>query len=124
MKYLLRLLTWWNGQTLGTQLHTWRKGIRVGEDAQGNLFYRNAKGDRRWVIFNGEIEASRIDPDWHGWLHHTWDQTPTERPLTHKTWRKPHAENATGSAAAYAPAGSMRQAAPAERRDYQAWQPE
>ena len=124
MKYLLRLLTWWNGQTLGTQLHTWRKGIRVGEDAQGNLFYRNAKGDRRWVIFNGEIEASRIDPDWHGWLHHTWDQTPTERPLTHKTWQKPHAENATGSAAAYAPAGSMRQAAPAERRDYQAWQPE
>lgn len=124
MKYLLRLLTWWNGQTLGTQLHTWRKGIRVGEDAQGNLFYRNAKGDRRWVIFNGEIEASRIDPDWHGWLHHTWDQTPTERPLTHKTWQKPHAENATGSAAAYAPAGSLRQAAPAERRDYQAWQPE
>ena len=124
MKYLLRLLTWWNGQTLGTQLHTWRKGIRVGEDAQGNLFYRNAKGDRRWVIFNGEIEASRIDPDWHGWLHHTWDQTPTERPLTRKAWQKPHAENATGSAAAYAPSGSLRQAVPAERRDYQAWQPE
>ncbi len=76
------------------------------------------------MIFNGEIEASRIDPDWHGWLHGTWDQPPTERPLTHKTWQKPHAENATGSAAAYAPAGSLRQAAPAERRDYQAWQPE
>lgn len=124
MNFLLRLLTWWNGQTLGTQLHTWRKGIRVGEDAQGNIFYHNAKGDRRWVIFNGEVEASRIGPDWHGWLHHTWDQPPTERPLARKAWQKPHAENATGSDAAYAPAGSMRQPVPVERRDYQAWQPE
>ena len=35
MKFLLRLLTWWNGQTLGTQLFTARKGVKVGEDDQG-----------------------------------------------------------------------------------------
>ena len=29
MNFLLRLLTWWNGQTLGTQLFTARKGQRV-----------------------------------------------------------------------------------------------
>ena len=37
---LLRAVTWWNGQTLNTQLYTWRKGVRVGEDDQGNVCYR------------------------------------------------------------------------------------
>ncbi len=59
---ILRAVTWWNGQTIGTQLFTWRKGVKVGEDAEGNLFYRNADDSRRWVIFNGEAEASRITP--------------------------------------------------------------
>ena len=31
---LLRTVTWWNGQTLNTQLYTWRNGVKVGEDAQ------------------------------------------------------------------------------------------
>ncbi len=121
---LLRAVTWWNGQTLNTQIHTWRKGIRVGEDNQGNVFYRNADDSRRWVIFNGEIEASRVDPDWHGWLHRTWDEPPTDKPLAHKPWEKPHHENLTGTALAYAPAGSIRKPHPVERSDYEAWSPE
>lgn len=120
---ILRLLTWWNGQTLNTQLFTWREGIRVGEDDQGNIFYENREKSKRWVIFNGEIEASKISPDWHGWLHHTWDETPVDKPLVHKSWQKPHQENLTGTAAAYAPAGSIRQAQPADRSDYEAWVP-
>lgn len=124
MNFLLRLLTWWNSQTLGTQLFTWRRGVKVGEDAQGNRFYRTKDGKRRWVIFNGECEASRVSPDWHGWLHHTWDEPPTEKALKHKPWEKPHQENLTGTPLAYAPAGSLRQAAPADRRDYEAWTPE
>lgn len=124
MNILLRLLTWWNGQTIGTQLWTWRKGTRVGEDAQGNVYYQTSGGKRRWVIYNGEIEASRIGPEWHGWLHFTFDQPPTESPLVRKPWEKPHLENQTGTAAAYLPAGSLRRANPVERRDYEAWQPE
>jgi len=62
---LLRGVTWWNGQTLNTQLFTWRKGIKVGEDAEGNVYYRNADSSKRWVIFNGEIEATRVNADWH-----------------------------------------------------------
>ncbi len=124
MTFLLRLLTWWNSQTLGTQLFTWRKGIKVGEDAQGNRFYKTKDGKRRWVIFNGECEASRVSPDWHGWLHFTWDEPPTERALKHKPWEKPHQENLTGTPLAYAPAGSLRRIEPADRRDYDAWSPE
>ena len=121
---LLRAVTWWNGQTLNTQFFTWRKGVRVGEDTEGNIFYRTKDDSRRWVIFNGEAEASRIAPDWHGWLHRTWDTPPTERPLPRKAWEKPHQENLTGTPAAYAPIGSIRPPAPAPRRDYEAWQPE
>ena len=121
---LLRGVTWWHGQTLNTQLFTWRKGKKVGEDTQGNVFYHNADDSKRWVIFNGEVEASRIDPDWHGWLHRTFKEPPTSKPLAHKPCEKPHHENLTGTAMAYAPAGSLRMAKPADRADYEAWSPE
>lgn len=124
MRFLLRLLTWWHGQTIGTQLFTWRRGVRVGEDAQGNIYYQTADGVRRWVIFNGESEASRVSPDWHGWLHHTWNEPPTKQALAHKSWEKPHQPNLTGTMQAHTPTGSIRRAAPVERRDYEAWRPE
>lgn len=121
---LLRAVTWWNGQTLNTQFFTWRKGVKVGEDDQGNIYYRTADDSRRWVIFNGEAEASRVSPEWHGWLHRTWNETPDELPLRRKAWQKPHQENLTGTPLAYAPAGSIRRLAPDDRRDYEAWSPE
>ncbi len=121
---LKQAVTWWNGQTIGTKIFTARNGTRVGEDEQGNVFYQTADGKRRWVIYNGEAEASRVSPDWHGWLHHTWDAPPTEKPVDHKPWEKPHLENLTGTALAYAPKGSIRRPDPAARADYEAWKPE
>ena len=124
LAFINRLFTWWNDQTVGTQLFTWRKGEKVGEDDQGNSYYQTRDGARRWVIFNGEVEGSRISPDWHGWLHHTFDNSPADRPLEHKSWEIEHQPNLTGTPAAYAPAGSLRRAAPADRSDYEAWSPE
>ena len=124
MYFLKRLLTWWNSQTIGTQIFTARKGVKVGEDNQGNIYYQTRDAKRRWVIYKGEMEASRVPPDWHGWLHFTWDQPPTKAPLAHKRWEKPHLENLSGSELAYAPTGSIRRSQPALRRDYEAWQPE
>ncbi|WP_099823331.1 NADH:ubiquinone oxidoreductase subunit NDUFA12 [Oceaniglobus indicus] len=121
---VLRVFTWWNGQTLNTQLWTWRKGTKVGEDAAGNIFYQNADKSRRWVIYNGESEASRVSPEWHGWLHHTWDSPPTETPVARKPWEKPHIPNMTGTDLAYAPAGSLRRSDTKPRSDYEAWSPE
>ena len=121
---LTRAVTWWNGQTFGTQLFTARHGVKVGEDAQGNIFYKTADDSRRWVIYNGEAEASRVSPDWHGWLHRTWDEPPTEKPLAHKPWERPHQENLTGTDLAYAPPGSIRRIEPEDRRDYEAWKPD
>ncbi|MGB0497582.1 MAG: NADH:ubiquinone oxidoreductase subunit NDUFA12 [Rubricella sp.] len=126
MGLIKQILTWWNGQTLGTRLHTWRHGEKVGEDEQGNVFYQSNGGKRRWVIYNGEAEASRVSPDWHGWLHHTFDEIPSEQPLPRKPWEKPHVENRTGTPLAWRPPGSVL--TPQSRRevsaDYEAWQPE
>ena len=48
---VLRALVWWKGQTIGTQLFTWRHGIKVGEDAQGNFYFRNEDDSRRSVSY-------------------------------------------------------------------------
>lgn len=121
---VLNAITWWNGATINTKIFTARYGVKVGEDAQGNIYYRNHDDTKRWVMYDGEPEASRVSPDWHGWLHYTWDQPPNEAPLEHKPWEKPHQENLSGTVLAHAPAGSLRRAEPADRRDYEAWSPE
>ena len=124
MGLLAQIFTWWNGQTLGTRLHTWRRGQQVGADAEGNAYYQSADGSRRWVIYNGEAEASRVPPEWHGWLHHTWQEPPTVQPLAHRAWEKPHVPNLTGTELAYHPSGSILLPKPVVPRDYEAWRPE
>ena len=123
-RLLLLMFTWWNGETFGTLFWTWRKGVLVGEDEQGNRYYRERNGDRRWVIYNGLAEASRIPPAWHGWMHHTVDEPPG--PYAPREWEKPHEPNLTGTAQAYRPPGSILHADPRTpaRPDYEPWKPE
>ncbi|EJW11538.1 NADH:ubiquinone oxidoreductase [Rhodovulum sp. PH10] len=132
--FLTRFFTWWNGQTFGTQVFTSRHGELVGEDEQGNRYYR-AKGgaispafghDRRWVIYNGEAEPSRIPPEWHAWIHHIVDVPPSAQTITPREWWKPHVPNLTGLPGAYRPPGSTLAQArrPAATGDYQAWSPD
>jgi NADH:ubiquinone oxidoreductase subunit len=131
--FLLRLFTWWNGQTLGTQWWTWLYGEFVGEDEFGNRYYRT-KGskidptlliERRWVIYNGVTEASAVPPSWHGWLHHTVDLLPTEDKTKPHPWEKPHLPNLTGTPAAHRPSGSTlaQGRRPKATGDYKAWSP-
>jgi NADH:ubiquinone oxidoreductase subunit len=132
-QFFLKIFTWWNGQTFGTQLWTWRFGELVGEDEQGNRYYRTQGGkidpvlhfERRWVIYNGLAEASRIPPSWHGWMHHTVDLPPTEDGYKPHEWEKPHVPNMTGTPAAYRPPGSTLASGrrPKATGDYQPWTP-
>jgi len=113
-QFFLKLFTWWNGQTFGTQLWTWRFGELVGTDEGGNRYYRTRGGaidptlgfERRWVIYNGYAEATRVPPSWHGWLHHTVDVPPTQDGYQPRPWEKPHLPNMTGTPEAYRPEGS------------------
>ncbi len=126
MSVLSQIFTWWNGQTLGTRYFTSRHGELVGEDGDGNKFYQTADGKRRWVIYAGEAEASHVSPDWHGWLHHTFDDAPEDGTLPRREWEKDHKPNLTGTDMAYRPPGSVLTATsrPRASGDYEAWTPE
>ncbi len=131
--FLLRLFTWWNSQTFGTQLWTALYGEFVGEDEFGNRYYRTKAGkidptlgvERRWVIYNGVAEASRVPPNWHGWMHHVVDVPPTEDKTKPRPWQKPHRPNLTGTPGAYRPSGSTlaRGHRPKATGDYKPWTP-
>ncbi|MBZ8133306.1 NADH:ubiquinone oxidoreductase subunit NDUFA12 [Afifella sp. IM 167] len=125
MKRLLQLFTWWHEATLNTLFYTWRKGILVGEDDEGNRYYRHRKGNRRWVIYNGAAEASRIPPGWYGWIHYRTDIPPTDESYQMRAWEKPHHPNMTGTPGAYRPAGSIAtpQHRPEVTGDYEPWTP-
>ena len=74
MSWLGQLFVWWRDATPGTFVTTWYSGRKVGEDGFGNRYFQTKDGKRRWVIYAGTVEASRVPPEWHGWLHHTFDQ--------------------------------------------------
>ena len=80
MGILANIFTWWNGATFGTWLFTKRKGSKVGEDHQGNVYFEGGKDPngltRRWVIYKGANDASRVPAEWHGWLHHSIEGAP------------------------------------------------
>ncbi|MEO0878810.1 MAG: NADH:ubiquinone oxidoreductase subunit NDUFA12 [Pseudomonadota bacterium] len=128
-----RIFTWWNGATMGTAFTLFRRSARlVGKDEQGNRYYEEANPSgamgrsRRWVVYHGVAEASRVPPDWHGWLHHTFDQPPTEAPLRRQIWEKDHLPNMTGTPLAYHPAGSLVRPDGDDTisKGYEAWSPE
>lgn len=119
------MFTWWEGASLGTAIFSWRNGVKVGSDSLGNAYYRSRKGDRRWVMYKGSNESSRIPPDWFSWLHHQIDAHPDEALPPARPFHKPPVPNLTGTPQAYRPSGSLerggqRQAASG---DYEAWTP-
>lgn len=132
LSFLKTLFTWWNGQTLGTWLYTYRYGESVGSDTQGNLYYRSKNAshatERRWVIYKGVSEASRIPADWHAWMHRMIDVPPSDVPLVAKEWEKTHHENMTGTTGKYTPDGSLTRKGRVMRQpatgDYEAWSPD
>ncbi|MBU3078938.1 NADH:ubiquinone oxidoreductase subunit NDUFA12 [Sphingomonas quercus] len=128
MGLLKSIFTWWDGATIGTSLFSRRNGSEVGRDALGNVYFETKAGRkgprRRWVIYAGANDASRVPPEWHGWLHNTVDQTPDQAPPP-REWQKPPLANMTGTAQAYRPAGALEAGGvrAAATGDYEAWSP-
>jgi NADH:ubiquinone oxidoreductase subunit len=115
---------------LGTRLYTWLRGTYVGSDPYGNRYYRapsriQGRTERRWVVYNGEPEASKVPPEWHGWLHYTVDVPPTEEHYKERPWERAYEPNLTGTPGAYRPPGSLLNPDAGKRplRDYEPWQP-
>ncbi len=126
-----KIFTWWNGATIGTALGIRRHGEQVGTDAQGNRYFRLKKPDargreRRWVIYEGANDASRVPAEWHGWLHGMFDDVPESRLPPPRIWEADYTPNRTGTAAAYRPKGALEQGGVRARAtgDYEAWSPD
>ena len=131
MSILGKIFTWWDGATIGTLLWSSSNGTHVGTDAQGNKYYRSKKvrdgeRERRWVIYEGLNDASRVPAEWHGWLHHSYDELPESHLPAPKIWEADFTPNATGTNAAYRPMGALERGGQRARAtgDYQAWTPE
>ena len=128
MGILGKIFTWWDGATIGTSLWSAFHGEQVGTDAAGNKYYRSKKkgAERRWVIYAGANDASRVPAEWHGWLHRSFDDLPESHLLPPKIWEADYTPNATGSAAAYRPQGALERGGRRARAtgDYEAWAPD
>jgi NADH:ubiquinone oxidoreductase subunit len=131
MGILSKIFTWWDGATVGTLLNSRLTGEHVGTDAQGNSYYRARKRlpdgrERRWVIYRGANDASRVPPEWHGWLHGTFDGVPESYLPPARIFEVDYTPNATGTATAYRPQGALERGGRRARAtgDYEAWSPD
>lgn len=74
----------WNGTM--TQLYTIgdiKFGELKGTDQWGNKYYEDLTqpfGQHRWIEYADihNPDAAMIQPEWHGWMHHMFDETPEE----------------------------------------------
>ena len=136
MGILGKIFTWWDGATIGTLLNSARTGEKVGTDHHGNSYYRAAKRqsadgpfpgrERRWVLYNGANDASRVPAEWHGWLQGSFDGVPESNLPPARIWEVEYTPNATGTGGAYRPQGALERGghrAPATG-DYEAWSPD
>jgi NADH:ubiquinone oxidoreductase subunit len=128
MGILANIFTWWNGATFGTWV-----GLRgkeaVGEDALGNVYYQGGRdtagNPRRWVIYKGSNDASRVPPEWFSWLHHQIDDVPSRALPPVRQWEQPPLANMTGTPIAYKPSGALDKGGQRHGAagDYEAWTP-
>lgn len=127
MGFWSRTFTWWNGATWGTKLFTSRRGREVGRDDSGNIYYEHNKDPaRRWVIYEGANDGSRVPPEWQMWLKGTIADLPDKALPARRAFEKTSEANLTGTMAAFRPDGALGsgKVRPAATGDYLPWTPE
>ena len=127
MGLLANAFTWWNGASWGTGLFTRRNGSEVGKDDAGNVYFQHKDNPgRRWVIYAGSNDGSRVPPGWQAWLRGIIDEVPEKGLPPRRPWEKEPVPNLTGTEDAWRPSGSLKADGirAASTGDYSAWTPE
>lgn len=88
----------------------------VGVDSFGNKYYENKRKNKRYVIYKGLEEASKVTAEWHGWLHYSNDAPLLEREKYF--WEKPFLPNLTNTVLSYSPYNKDK-----NWKRYQSWSP-
>ncbi len=117
LTFIKEILTWWNRQTFGTRLQTIFFGKFVGKDDYGNKYYENKKKNKRWVIYNDQIEATKIPIEWYSWMHSIKNKIENNHELIKYEWQKKHLPNPTGTDKAYNPQKNKN----ATKKKYKSW---
>ena len=93
---------------------------KVGCDEFGNQYFETKKTKnfykKRYVIYNGIAEPSKVPANWHGWLHYTNKDLPNN--INKHLWQKTHLPNLTGTKFAHFPCKKGK-----ITPNYQPWQP-
>lgn len=95
---------------------------KIGEDKWGNKYYLGIKRDylgrnKRYVIYNGMAETTKVPPMWHAWLHYMIEDIPDK--IEEHKWQKGYVPNLSGTNYAYDPAESKAK----KVNLYKAWRP-
>ena len=89
----------------------------VGRDDFGNKYYESKNG-KRWIIYSGDIDASKIPVEWFSWMHFTPNRIEKKNDLKKYDWQKPHISNQTGTDDAYFPNKDKKNAI---KKKYKSW---
>jgi NADH:ubiquinone oxidoreductase subunit len=87
-------------------------GRKVGIDKFGNQYYLSTKKNhlgynKRYVIYNGLEDSSKIPPIWHAWLHYLIHEIPgSDLDSSTYAWQQEHTPNLSGTIHAYSPSSS------------------
>ena len=78
----------------------------VGRDAAGNAYYQeilkvSSRLARRWVIYHGHPEATKVSAEWCNWMRHMSATPPFNKNNLRYSWQSPHMPNLTGTKKAY-----------------------
>jgi NADH:ubiquinone oxidoreductase subunit len=104
---------------LGLLLYTKVFGQYVGSDTFNNKYYQSKKQAnlKRWVVYNGYYDPSKIPAEWHSWLHFTQDHPPQ---MASKTW----IPNTTGTKFAQKNISSIENIPQTALNCYERWTPD
>ncbi len=98
-------------------------GKKFGIDEFKNQYYYSKMKlfgrQRRWVIYKGKVEASKVPPQWDAWLRGMTD-APLNKP--NYSWLKSHSVNLTGTKFALNP--NKYNSKIKSYNDYTSWNPE
>ena len=94
----------------------------------GNIYYQDKKdAARRWVIYAGDNDGSRVPPDWHAVAARDDRRTARQRRCRRcASSRQAPTPNLTGTMAAFRPDGALGwgRSGPPSTGDYEPWMPE
>ena len=97
---------------------------QVGADQFGNKYFvgtnKNSLGkNKRYVIYNGIADGSKVPPMWHAWLHYLSSNIPLNADTAPYIWQQEHVQNLTGTKYAYNPNSNC-----AKLSVYSRWSPD